>query len=98
VFVEAAQHFAWKIQRQCPNNIKKQISKGYELATYRPIKPATSAAFEKLYAKALDQFKKDAASMKAMTGPKPMHQQPETAALIVVAQAMMNTDEFITKN
>jgi hypothetical protein len=36
--------------------------------------------------------------MKAMTGPLPAHQEPATAALIVVAQAMMNTDEFITKN
>lgn len=98
VFVEAAQHFAFKVQAQCPKDSKAQISKAYELAMNRPLKPATSLAFEKLYATAFDQFKKNPSSMKAMTGPLPVHQEPATAALIVVAQAMMNTDEFITKN
>lgn len=98
VFVEAAQHFAFKVQAQCPKDSKAQISKAYELAMNRPLKPATSLAFEKLYATAFDQFKKNPSSMKAMTGPLPAHQEPATAALIVVAQAMMNTDEFITKN
>ncbi len=98
VFVEAAQHFAFKVQAQCPKDSKAQINKAYEMAMNRPLKPATSLAFEKLYATAFDQFKKNPSSMKAMTGPLPAHQEPSTAALIVVAQAMMNTDEFITKN
>jgi len=98
VFVEAAQHFAFKVQQSCPKNSKIQISKAYELTMHRSIKPATSLAFEKLYATAFDQFKNNPSSMKAMTGPLPIHQEPATAALIVVAQAMMNTDEFITKN
>ena len=98
VFVEAAQHFAFKVQQSYPNNGKLQISKAYELAMNRPMKPATGLAFEKLYATAFNQFKQDSLAMKAMTGPIPAHQEPATAALIVVAQAIMNTDEFITKN
>ena len=98
VFVEAAQHFAWRIQRKVALNYKEEIAMGYQLAMHRPIKPATSMAFEKLYANALSQFEKDATRMKEMTGNNIVHQQPSTAALIVVAAAMMNMDEFITKN
>jgi hypothetical protein len=32
------------------------------------------------------------------TGNKKENQHPETAALIIVTEALLNTDEFITKN
>jgi hypothetical protein len=53
-------------------------------------------AFEKLYDKAFIQFKDDKKKLIATTGSD--DQTPENAALIIVAEAMLNTDEFITKN
>ncbi len=53
-------------------------------------------AFEKLYDKAYMQFKDDKKKLAATTGVE--NSTAENAALIIVAEAMLNTDEFITKN
>ena len=98
VYIEAAHHFALKMQSLGGKDPGKQISKGYELAMYRPISIEKRRVFEKLYAVALKQFRFDEGKMCEITGNKKEHQNPETAALIVVAGAMMNADEFITKN
>lgn len=98
VNVEAAQHFAWRIQSIVKKDPIAQINKGYELAMFQTISTDKRNAFEKLYQTALNKFRADNKKMRAITGPKIEHQTPETAALIMVAAAMMNTDEFITKN
>jgi hypothetical protein len=51
-----------------------------------------------LYQQALQQFKKDATKTCEMIGANREHNTPEKAALIVVANAMLNLDEFVTKN
>jgi hypothetical protein len=73
-----------------------QIKKGYELAMHYAITDDKRKAFEKLYDKAFKQFKDDKKKLVATTGPD--KQTAENAALIIVAEAMLNTDEFITKN
>jgi hypothetical protein len=98
VYLEAAQHFAFRIQSLAGNNAADQISKGYSLAMYKPISTEKRKAFEKLYATALKQFRNDSGKMCETTGNKKENQHPETAALIVVAEALLNTDELITKN
>ena len=98
VNVEAAQHFAWRIQSMVKKDPIAQITKGYEIAMFQTISNDKRNAFEKLYQTALNKFRADSKNMCAITGPKIEHQTPETAALIMVAAAMMNTDEFITKN
>jgi len=98
VNIEAAQHFAWRIQSLVGNDPGKQISKGYELAMYHPISIEKRNAFEKLYTIALKQFRNNSEKLCEITGNKKEYQSAETGALIVVAGAMMNTDEFITKN
>ena len=98
VYIEAAQHFAWRIEALAGKDPGKQISKGYELAMHQPISNEKRNVFEKLYITALKQFRNDSGKMCEITGNKKENQHPETAALIVVAAAMMNTDEFITKN
>jgi len=97
-YTEAAQHFAYRIQENGGSDIKQQINKGYQLIFYKDISPQKSAALEKLYYQALDRFKKDKAKMMLMAGKKEGKQTPETAAMVVVAGAMMNTDEFVTRN
>ena len=98
VFLEAAQHFAWRIKTEVAADKTKQIEKAYQIAMHQSISDAKKKAFEKLYDTALEQFKADPKKLIATTGPDKQKQQPEIAALIIVAEAMMNTDEFITKN
>jgi hypothetical protein len=96
-YIEAAQHFAYRMH-SFTGGVKEQISKGYELVMYKPVSPAKLAVFEKLYNNALQKFRGNETNMKLMAGNNKEKQDPSTAALVVVAGAMMNLDEFITKN
>lgn len=97
-YLEMARHFAYRMQEEGGTDVTKQISKGYELATYKTISPATLQVLVKLYNESLSRFKKDAAKTCEMIGVMDKHNNPETASLVVVANAMMNLDEMITKN
>ncbi|MEI7757857.1 MAG: DUF1553 domain-containing protein [Bacteroidota bacterium] len=96
VFIEIAKHFADRIQTMGIKEKNAQISKGYELAMHHAITDDKRKAFEKLYDKAYAQFKNDKKKLIETTGSE--KQTAENAALIIVAEAMLNTDEFITKN
>ena len=96
-YQEAAQHFAYRM-RKLGTTVKQQISAGYELATYHPISTQKLDVFERLYYNALKRYTTDTTKMKAMAGAAKTEQVPQAAALVVVASAMMNTDEFVTKN
>lgn len=100
VYLEAAQHFAYRMREKSGNgkNIGQTISKGYELAMLKPITQPRLTAFTKLYANALQRFQKDKTKANEMTGAARNPGNAETAALIVVANAMLNMDELITKN
>jgi hypothetical protein len=97
-YTEAAQHFAYRMQAIGGNNIRQQISKGYTLAMYQPISAAKLDVYLRLYYNALLRFNRSKENMEMMAGCNNGKQDPATAALVVVANAMMNTDEFITKN
>jgi mono/diheme cytochrome c family protein len=97
-YIEMAQFFAYRMQALGGEDLKKQISKGYELALFKPITPEKEMIFEKLYMNAYKRFRSDEEKMKLMAGNNKEKQTPTTAALVVVAGAMMNMDEFITKN
>jgi hypothetical protein len=96
VYTEVAQHLASRIQSLGITERSAQISKGYELAMHKEISSEKRKAFEKLYDQAYHQFKNDKKKMIATTGAE--KQTAENAALIIVAEALLNTDEFITKN
>lgn len=96
VYIELAQHFASRIQKLGIKEKSAQINKGYELAMHHEISADKRKAFEKLYDTAFEQFKKDQKKTIATTGTE--NATAENAALIIVAEAMLNTDEFITKN
>ncbi len=98
VYTEAAQHFAYRMQSLAGADIKKQISKGYELAMYKKISADKLQLYERLYNHALKKFVGSKENTKLMSGNTQAKQNAQTAALAVVAGAMMNTDEFITKN
>lgn len=98
VYLEMARNFAFRMQKEGGAQIQQQISKGYELATYKPIAPATLQSLMKLYEQALPKFKASSKLTCEMVDIMDEHNTPETAALIVVANAMLNLDELITKN
>jgi hypothetical protein len=97
-YLEAAIHFAYRMQDAGGSNVKQQISKGYEIAFYDAIPAKKLAVLEKLYNDALVRFIKDKAKTIKMAGSDKARQTPATAALATVAGAMMNMDEFITRN
>ena len=87
-YMEAAKYFAYQLEKEFPHDEAQQIKKGYEKATGHLPNYKSFAALRRLYDTALDKYKqvpKD--SLK-----------PETAALSIVANAIMNLDEFVTKN
>ena len=97
-YLEMARHFAYRMQKESGPGIREMISKGYELMMYKPISIDKLSVLEKLYAEALQRFNKDADKTCEMIGVNDKHNNPETAALVVVANTMLNFDEAVTKN
>jgi hypothetical protein len=96
-YLETARHFAYRMQ-EAEKDVKQQIGKGYEMALYKQITVSKLTVLEKLYIEALQRFKKDKDKTCEMVGVDDEHNNPETAALVVVANAILNLDEVITKN
>jgi hypothetical protein len=97
-YLDMARHFAYRMQQEAGNDVAKQISKGYEITMYKPITPTKLEALKKLYDEAYLKMKNDKEKTCEMIGEENEHNNPETAALVVVANAMLNLDEVITKN
>jgi len=97
-YLDAARHFAYRMQLEGGKDIQLAIRKGYELAMYKSITTAKLATLEKLYQESLVKLEKDPARTCEMIGVMDEHNNPETAALVVVANAMLNLDEWVTKN
>jgi hypothetical protein len=97
-FIVMARHFAYRMQAEGGNTVQQQINKGYELATGKTAPEKTVQALMKLYDKSLAEFQRNKEKTCEMIGIMDEHTHPETAALVVVANAMLNIDELITKN
>jgi len=97
-YLDAARHFAYRMLVGTAQDVRKQIAKGYELALYHPITTEKLQALEKLYYEAFQKLKNDKEKTCDMIGQMDDHNNPETAALVVVANAMLNMDEMITRN
>lgn len=98
VYLEAARFFAYRIQKEtASSNVDDWISKGYTMMMQKPIAPAKLSALRNLYTKAYEGFKNDKSKTCEMNGMDDSHNNPETASLIVVANALLNMDEWITK-
>jgi hypothetical protein len=86
------------IEKARDKDVGQAIEYGYHIAMYKPIAQPKLAALKKLYDKALSDFSKDPLNTCEITGGEDKHNNPETAALVVVANALLNLDELITKN
>jgi hypothetical protein len=97
-YIDMARHFAYRLQHEAGNEITRQIKKGYEVATYHAIDSKSLHALLDLYNAAFAKFKNNADKTCEMVGVMSNHTNAETAALIVVTNAILNLDEVIMKN
>jgi hypothetical protein len=100
VYLEASRHLAWKMQEKSKDNkdVGNIINEGYKLALSKQITTERLVALKNLYAKAYQKLKNDPDKMCGINGQPDEHNNAETAALVIVANAILNLDEVITKN
>ena len=97
-YLDMARHFAYRMKKEAGADVKAQVAKGYELMLYKPLPETKLKVFVDLYNEALNEFKADDSKTCEMIGLNNEHANPSTAALVVVANAMMNLDEVVMKN
>lgn len=96
-YLMLARQFAINMRKVNPA-VQKQIEAGYQKMLFQPIASARLNVLVKLYEHALMEYKKDKIAANALMGDKNKTALPEDAAMVVVANAMMNLDEWINKN
>ena len=97
-FLVIARHFAYTLKKTFGNDYAKIIPEAYRRATGLPADPRKTSVLHNLYQEALARFRKDPAGTCEMIGVQDEHNNPETAALVVVTNTILNLDEVITKN
>jgi len=99
VYLEAAFHFARAMKKAFPNDPQKAIAFGYEKALYIPIPQAKMNALLELYYYAEEGFKTNKNDMADfLSFSEEAEKSKSLAALMVVANAILNLDEFLTKS
>ncbi|WP_223709205.1 DUF1553 domain-containing protein [Niabella beijingensis] len=97
-YIDMARHFAYRMEKEGGRDVAGQIKKGYQLMLYKPIKEDKLKVFEDLYRQALKEFSSGPGKAVEMVGGQKEKATPATAALVVVANAMLNLDEVVVKN
>jgi mono/diheme cytochrome c family protein len=97
VYVDLARHFAERMEHEGGTSAANQIKKGYELLMYKPITANKLQALSNLYSDALKEYTMQP-NEAAKLIPGYTNVKPQKAALVIVANAMLNLDEIITKN
>lgn len=97
-FLEMARHLAKRMEKEGGSDAAMQISRGYEMTMFHPISKEKLEALLKLYNKAVTAFEKDKDKACEMINEGNDSTNADKAALVLVANALMNLDEFITKN
>jgi hypothetical protein len=99
VYVDFAGQFSLRMAKEGGNDIRSRVAKGYEMMLYKKIPPQKLDVLVNLYNKALAEYKKDdSAAVAFAKATNKNDNSAEQAALKLVANAMLNIDEVITKN
>jgi hypothetical protein len=97
-FFDAARALARRMQREGGTDARAQLAYGFRLCLARRPKPAELARLESLYARELAHYRQDAKATLTVLGEKETPPTaPETAALAVVSNVLLNLDETLTK-
>jgi hypothetical protein len=96
-YLEMARHFAYNLLDKA-SNPRDQIIAGFRKAFYKEPTPAALQSMLKLYDQSLAALKKDPEKTCEVVSINDEHNNPETAALVIVANAILNLDELITRN
>jgi hypothetical protein len=96
-FFVMAINFAMQMQQRGGNEVTKQIQQGYKAMMYKPITEKKLQALTNLYTTSLEEYKKNKTAASKMLGDKKKNALPEDAAMVVVANAMLNLDEWVNK-
>ena len=97
-YIDMARHFAQRMQIDASTDIRQQIKNGYARATFHAANEKSLSALLNLYNTAFKQFKDDPDKTCQIVGGNSRDTKAETAALIVVANAILNLDEVLVKN
>ncbi|MCC6726068.1 MAG: DUF1553 domain-containing protein [Saprospiraceae bacterium] len=97
-YIVAARFFANRIFEKEKKSVTKQVALAYQLATGRAVSDAKAKVLEHLYKQSLADFAKQKDKMEKICGEETMQVSPEMAALVVVANAVLNLDEVLTKS
>ncbi len=102
VYLEAAKHLGNIMLQEGKGDTKKSISAGYRRAMLKEADSRKIADLEELYKKALLEFNKAPASAAKYLGSDLAKENTKTisskAAYMLVANALLNLDEFLTKS
>ncbi|MFD1768345.1 DUF1553 domain-containing protein [Sphingobacterium suaedae] len=102
VYLEAAKYLAAKMQKEGRGHVMSTIEAGYRHVMLKDPAPAKTLALQKLYAEAVDNFSKkphEAAQFMGIDATALKRDDlVSKAAYMVVANALLNLDEFLTKS
>lgn len=94
VYVEASYQLARQMRSK--NSLNDQLVFGYESATGQKISKEKFVILERLYSTALKEYQHG--NIELVNSQTKKTELPETKALAMVASAILNLDEFVTKN
>lgn len=97
-YLDIARHFAYRMQNLGGNDAKTQIQKGYQAMMFKPIAPAKLHTLLGLYNQSLQTFNKNKNEVNSIMGSDSTANNPQIAAMVVVANAMLNLDEWLNKS
>lgn len=98
-YVDLASNFADRMIREGGGDARKQLEYGYEIMLYKKMPAAKAEVMTVLYRQSLASFQANDSAVLQFTGMKKADAAAQhKAAMKVVANAMLNLDEVITKN
>lgn len=97
VYVEASRHLALKMEKTGGTNAEAAIKAGYRQAMMKPVPAEKLAVLQRLYEQAYAKYKEEPGEAKKLMASE-KEVSPHRAALTIVASAIMNLDEFLSKS
>lgn len=97
-YLDASRQLAYRLIKTAGNDYPLIIRQAYERATGMPISTQKELILVNLYKESLAYFQADKNKTCEMIGVQDEHNNAETAAMVVVTNAILNLDEVITKN